>query len=99
MDIPGMYLNADIRKEVLMSIEPRLAEILVAMHLEVMRSTCVMIRLKKRLYRFAKSAKLWNEKLISDLKTLDFKQNPEEPYALNKYVNHSMWMISIVLMH
>jgi hypothetical protein len=100
MDMPGAYLNADIRKEVLISIEPRLAELLVAMHPEVyekhLRNDGVLVvRLKKGLYGLAESAKLWNEKLIYDLKTLGFKQNPKEPCVLNKYVNHEQLTVCV----
>jgi hypothetical protein len=49
-----------------------------------------MVRLKKGLL----SAKLWNEKLISDLKTLGFKQNPKEPCVL-KYVNYQQLTVCL----
>ena len=63
MDIGGAYLNADLTKEIYMRLDSEIVDLLVELHPEYGNERepdgSVIVRLKKALYGFAESSKLW----------------------------------------
>ena len=91
MDIPGAYLNATMEEEVLMTLEPLMTSLLVALAPEfkpfVDEKGILTIRLRKALYGLLESAKLWYDTISKLLVENGFNANPQEPCIFNKSVN------------
>lgn len=91
MDIPGAYLNATMSEEVLMTLEPLMTSLLVAIAPEfktyVDEKGILTIKLKKALYGLLESAKLWYDTISKILNEEGFSVNPQEPCIFNKTVN------------
>jgi hypothetical protein len=92
IDIGGAYLNAErTGEEVIMELEPGLADILKKVAPEVAPyvgdNGKLLVRLDKALYGCLDSAKLWYEKLTSTLRELGYKHNDVDPCVMNKMVN------------
>ena len=85
VDIPSAYLYTEMDCLVHMRLTGKLVEILVAPAPKMYRpyvtygrknETVIYVRLRKALYGFLKSALLFHEKLVGDLKSVGFKLNP-----------------------
>ena len=91
LDVPGAYLNATMEEEVLMSLEPLLASLLVALAPEfkpyIDEKGMLIVRLQKALYGLHESAKLWYGTISKMLIEEGFNPNPIEPCVFNKLVN------------
>jgi hypothetical protein len=91
MDVAGAYLNADLKEDIMMRLEPAVAEVLLQMYPELDQYLCcdgsIVVKLRKALYGLAESGKLWNSTLIEYLKSLGFKQNGKDECVLNTYVD------------
>jgi len=88
-DIGGAYLNANMgTNEVLMAIEPRLAEVLVDIAPAYRDSRrddgSVVVKLEKALYGCVESAKLWYEHLRGTLESFGFVVNPYDMCVFNR---------------
>ena len=90
MDIGGAYLNADIKRDVFMSLEPRMATLLSVMLPEykpfINNDGTLVVQLKKALYGLVESSELWFQKLTGDLKALGFVANDRDRCVLNKTI-------------
>jgi hypothetical protein len=88
MDIGGAYLNADMEREVLLRVEPRIAKMFVSVDpiysAGLDSDGSLVVRLKKALYGCVESAKLWYDTLSSKLKALGFKVNRKDCCIYNK---------------
>eukprot|EP00957_Ditylum_brightwellii_P077882 5919371-Ditylum_brightwellii.AAC.1 len=101
-DIPAVYLNADMDDKVIMVMEGRLAELTVQTAPELYQkylgvgknnTPILYVKLRKALYRCLKSALLFYNKLVGDLKQLGFKVNPYDPCVANKKTKGKKKMI------
>jgi hypothetical protein len=88
MDVPGAFLNADLKEEVLMQLEPRLARMLSGIAPEyasyAREDGSLVLGLDKALYGLGESAKLWYDTLCSKLKSMGFVANRKDPCVFNK---------------
>eukprot|EP00957_Ditylum_brightwellii_P182665 13913589-Ditylum_brightwellii.AAC.1 len=91
-DIPVTYLNADMDDKVIMMIEGRLAKLMAQTVPELYRKylgvgknnkPMLYVKLQNALYGCLKSALLFYNKLVRDLKELDFEVNPYNPCVSN----------------
>jgi hypothetical protein len=87
IDIGGAYLNADMKADVFMRLDPKLASVL-----KMLDPTCgtfteprgsLIVKLKKALYGCIESGKLWFDKLCEILTSMGFVQNPYERCVWN----------------
>eukprot|EP00957_Ditylum_brightwellii_P112575 8581787-Ditylum_brightwellii.AAC.1 len=94
-DILVTYLNADMDKEMIMMMEGRLAKLMVQTALEIYRKylgigknnkPVLYVKLQKALYGYLKSALLFYNKLVGDLKGLGFEINPYNLCVANKMI-------------
>lgn len=86
MDVGTAYLNADMKREVLMRIEPKLARVLVGIDptlYALEENGSIIVRLDKALYGCIESAKLWYDNLSATLRRLGFKPNRKDTCVLN----------------
>lgn len=89
IDIAGAYLNADIKDHVvLMRLEPKLADLLVAMEPATYSAArnhdgSVIVQLLKALYGCIESAKLWYDVLSATLREYGFTENPHDRCVFN----------------
>ena len=87
-DIGQAYLNADMETEVIMSLDPLTASILVQIdpsykqYLE--RNGAMLVRLTKALYGCVESAKLWYNHLKAVLLRLGYTVNPYDICVFNR---------------
>jgi hypothetical protein len=90
MDIGSAYLNAKIKRKVLMVIQPSLTKILCSIapgYSKFMREDgCVVVKLLKALYGCVESSKLWYDDVRKELIKLRFTHNPKDECV-------SMWTI------
>ena len=92
VDIGGAYLNADRDsakgEEVIMELEPMLVSILSKMAPEIKPYIDdrgrVLVKLSKAMYGTLDAAKIWYEKLTSELKKMGFVPNAVDPCVYNK---------------
>jgi hypothetical protein len=93
MDIGGAYLNADMAREVLMRVEPKIAELFVRVNERYREGLdadgSLVVRLNKALYGCIESSKLWYDTLTSKLKELGFVANKKDSCVLNKVLHVS----------
>lgn len=87
IDIGGAYLNADMDKDVYMSIEPKTASILSSVDPTALpfikKNGTLLVKLKKALYGCKQSGKLWYNCLSSYLLGLGFTMNPKDACVFN----------------
>jgi hypothetical protein len=87
-DIGMAFLKADLVREVIMSLDPKLAKMLGDVlpeykeYVNLDGTVCVI--LKKALYGLVESSKLWYDKLSGFLGNLGFKANKNERCVVNK---------------
>jgi hypothetical protein len=95
VDVPGAFLSADMDEEVIMTIRGRLAELMVKaapniyrkyITLDANNQPILYVKLQKALYGCLRSALLFYEKLVGDLKSQGFEINPYDPCVANKTV-------------
>ena len=90
MDVPGAFLNADLKEEVFMQLEPRLARMLSDIAPEyasyAREDGGIVLGLDKALYGLGESAKLWYDTLCSKLMAMGFVANRKDPCVFNKDV-------------
>jgi hypothetical protein len=86
MDVGTAYLNAVMKREVLMRIEPKLASLLVDIDpscYALEDNGCIVVRLNKALYGCLESAKLWYDDISATLRGMGFTANRKDPCVLN----------------
>ena len=87
-DIPGAYLNADMKNKVVMRINKVMSSEICKIdnsYLEYLdKKGCLSVVLLKAMYGCVQSAKLWNENLSKALTSAGFVANPEDPCVFNK---------------
>jgi Reverse transcriptase (RNA-dependent DNA polymerase) len=92
IDFPGAFLNSDMPLEgdhvVFMRINKYLTNVLTSIDPSYKKfvnanGTCV-VKLKKALYGCVESAKLWYDKISSDLTNLGFKRNETDICVFNR---------------
>jgi hypothetical protein len=86
MDIGTAYLNADMKKEVLMRIAPNISRMLVNIDGKAYRQEedgSIIVRLNKALYGCVESAKLWYDNLMKTLTGMGFRSNGKDRCVLN----------------
>jgi histone deacetylase 1/2 len=88
MDVSGAYLNAPMKRDVFMSLEPQVAKVLVDIDENFRRylneDGSLIVRLKKALYGCIESAKLWYEHISSLLIKNGFEPNQKDVCVFNK---------------
>jgi hypothetical protein len=92
IDFPGAFLNSDMPVDgdhaVLMRLNKYLTNILVSIDESyqkyVNEKGTVVVKLKKALYGCVESAKLWYDKISSDLTKLGYKVNPSDICVFNR---------------
>ena len=87
MDVGSAYLNADIKRDVWVLIQPSLAKILckLAPHYKkyLRKDGSLVVKLDKALYGCIESSRLWYEVLRDFLLQLGFIANEKEPCVFN----------------
>ena len=90
IDFAGAYLNADMKRRVLMTFDPILTQLIVDIDRTyvkyVGKSGKLTVRLDKALYGCIESAKLWYDLISSKRLGLGFIQNPYDICVFNKDV-------------
>ena len=95
-DIPGAFLQADNPDYVLMRLDGILAELMVTIAPNIYRKyittnakgkPVLYVQLEKALYGMMKSALLFYQKLVADLRSIGFVLNPYDPCVANKMIN------------
>jgi hypothetical protein len=103
VDVPGAFLSADMDEEVIMTIRGRLAELMVKAAPNIYRKYITIdannqpilyVKLQKALYGCLRSALLFYEKLVGDLKSQGFELNPYDPCVANKLVKGSQFTLT-----
>ena len=89
IDLPGAFLNSDMPLDgdhaVLMRLNKYLTNILDNSYQKyVNEKGTVVVKLKKALYGCVESAKLWYDKISSDLTQLGYKVNPSDIRVFNR---------------
>jgi hypothetical protein len=96
VDAPGAFLSANMDEEVIMTIRGRLAELMMKaapniyrkyITLDVNNQPILYVKLQKALYGCLRSALLFYEKLIGDLRSQGFEINQYDPCVANKMIN------------
>ena len=87
-DIPGAYLNANMKNKVVMKINRIMSTEICKIdssYLDYLdEKGCLSVVLLKALYGCVESGKLWNEDLSKVLTDAGFIANPEDPCVFNK---------------
>jgi hypothetical protein len=93
VDVPGAFLSADMDEEVIMTTRGRLAELMVKSAPNIYRKYTTLdasnqpilyVKLHKAPYGCLRSALLFYQKLVGDLKSQGFELNPYGPCVANK---------------
>jgi hypothetical protein len=96
VDVPGAFLSLGMDEYVLMTIKGRLAELMVKaapnmyrkyITLDANNQPILYVKLQKALYGCLRSALLFYEKLVGDLKSQGFELNPYDPCVANKVID------------
>ena len=99
MDVGGAYLNADMKREVHMSLQPEVADILCRIRPGYERylneDGTLVVKLEKALYGLIESSELWYKKLTGDLKNMGFKVNVKDPCVMNRDFNGKQLTVAI----
>ena len=87
-DIPGAYLNADMKDKVIMRINRVMSTEICKIDSSYQDflddKGCLSVVLLKAMYGCIQSAKLWNDDLAKVLTSTGFTANPEDPCVFNK---------------
>ncbi len=103
MDIPGAFLQAENDEFVLMLLRGKLAEMMVKIDPSLYRKyvfigkgqqPMLYVKLNKALYGMLRSALLFYNKLVSELKELGFVLNPYDPCVANREINGSQQTVT-----
>ena len=98
-DITGAYLNADMKKDIHMKLEPKLAEVLAAMEPSygeyINADGTLIVKLTKALYGCVESAKLWYDNIAGFLRGEGFVQNARDRCVFNKVVGGNQVTVCI----
>jgi hypothetical protein len=103
VDVPGAFLSADMDEEVIMTIRGRLAELMVKAAPNIYRKYITIdannqpilyVKLQKALYGCLRSALLFYQKLVGDLKSQGFELNPYDPCVANKMINGKQFTLT-----
>jgi hypothetical protein len=100
MDVPQAFLNGDMKRDVLMRIEPALAKLMCEIpgshYAKYIRPDgSLIVRLKKALYGTLEAAKIWFEVLKEFLLGLGFKQNAKDQCVFNKLVDDVQLTVAV----
>jgi hypothetical protein len=95
IDIPGAFLHAKNEDYVVMQMNGTLAELMAKTDPKLYRNYLIdkkgkkvlYLHLQKALYGMLKSALLFYQKLVSELRSMGFVINPYDPCVANKVVN------------
>ncbi len=101
VDIPGAFLHADNKDNVIMKLVGTLAELMVKTNPKLYQQYVILekgrsvlyLQLQKALYGMMKSALLFYRKLVSELREMGFEINPYDPSVANKTVNETQMTI------
>ena len=102
LDIPGVFLHADLDEEVIMLLRGQLADLMVEVDPKLyglyLRKTAkgesmLYVRMLKAMYGLLRSALLFYLKLVKDLTNCGFTINPYDPCVANKMVDGSQMTI------
>jgi len=104
-DITAAYLNALMPLDpdgdpIVMFLDKTLAQLLLIVRPDYQRfveenTGKIYVRLNKALYGCIQSAKLWYDKLVSDLAEIGFEPNPYDPCILNATINDVQCSIAL----
>jgi hypothetical protein len=103
VDVPGAFLSADMDEEVIMTIKGRLAELMVKdapniyrkyITIDANNQPILYVKLQKALYGCIRSALLFYEKLVGDLKSQVFELNPYHPCVAKKTIDGSQFTLT-----
>jgi hypothetical protein len=103
VDVPGVFLSADMDEEVIMTIRGRLAELMVKADPNIYRKNITIDannrpllywKLQKALYGCIISTLLFYQKLVGDLKLQGFELNPHVPCVANKMINGNQFTLT-----
>jgi hypothetical protein len=87
MDIGSAYLNADMVREVTLSVQPNLAKMLVNIDSVygsyINQNGTSVVKLEKALYGCLESAKLWHEELSRTMLGQEFVANSKDKCVFN----------------
>ncbi len=92
-DIPGVFVNTNMDKDVLMVLKGDLAEMMVQIAPQVYRkyltvdkkgTPILYVKLQKALYGLMRASLLFYRKLRKELEDYGFKVNPYNPCVANK---------------
>ena len=91
MDFSSAYLNADMKKKVLMKFDPAVSTLMAELDPKLkgcinVSNGILVVQLQKALYGCVESAKLWYELICGKLLELGYSQNEYEACIFNKYL-------------
>jgi hypothetical protein len=95
-DIPGVFLDVDVDKDITMVLKGRLAELMVQVAPNLYRkyitadkkgTAILYVKMQKNLYGLLRSTLLFYKKLVADLESDGFVLNPYAPCVANKVVD------------
>ena len=91
VDFTGAYLNAEMKRRVLMMFDPTLTKLILEIDPSykqyIGKNGKLTVKLDKALYGCIESAKLWYDLISSKLIELGYTQNPYDVCVFNKIVN------------
>jgi hypothetical protein len=102
IDVPGVFLGADMDEEVMMTPRGRLAELMVKtvpninqkyVTLDSNNRPVMYVLLQNALYGCLRSALLFYKKLVKDLKGKGFKLNRYDPCTENKMAQGNQFIV------
>jgi hypothetical protein len=102
-DVPGAFLSADMDEEVIMTIRGCLVQLMVKaapniyrkyITIDVNNQPILYVKLQKVLYGCLRSALLFYENLVGDLKSQGFELNPYDPCVANKIIEVNQFTIN-----
>ena len=98
-DVGQAFLKAELNREVILNLEPRLAKMLadeLPEYVEhINEDGLLTLRLKLALYGLIESSRLWYETLSKFLKERGFVENPQDPCELN--IMHKGVQLTVVM--
>jgi Reverse transcriptase (RNA-dependent DNA polymerase) len=101
VDLPGVFMHADMDEEVFMKLEGKMAELLVQLDPDRYakcitsknRKNTLHVRLKKALYGMLKAALLFWKHLSGKLQGWGFVRNPYDSCVVNKDIDGAQYTI------
>ena len=101
MDIGGAYLNAHMKEEVLMRLDPEVSALLIKLDPSYKQfltpDGCIIVKLLKAIYGCIESALLWFEHLRGSLLSLGFTQNEIEPCVFNRLASDGIHQCTVCI--